>query len=75
MKCEWCNEEILPGERAPNRCSHYHFPCLFRAVSGSVGHQNKRCSCFGGNEDDPPGITKRQAAEAALARYKELNHP
>ncbi|MEI6196534.1 MAG: helix-turn-helix domain-containing protein [Verrucomicrobiota bacterium] len=44
-----------------------------RSIAGSVGHQNQRCSCFGGTEDDPPGLTVRQAAQAALDRYHELH--
>ena len=32
---------------------------------GSVAHQEKRCSCFGGTASDDPILTRRQAAEAA----------
>ena len=39
-------------------------------VVGSVGHQLGRCSCFGGDEDDPPGMTVREAALAAVDLYE-----
>lgn len=42
-----------------------HRECEIRNVIGSVGHQTRKCRCFGGNESDPPGMTKRQAAIAA----------
>lgn len=44
-----------------------HEECHLRSVFGSVGHQQRRCSCFGGTEEDPPGLTKREAAKAAAA--------
>lgn len=43
-----------------------HYECTMRHVVGSVGHQKGKCSCFGGTEEDPPGMTRRQAAKAAL---------
>lgn len=44
-----------------------HRECQFRMIFGSVGHQNKTCSCFGGStEEDPPNMTKREAAKAAM---------
>ncbi len=49
-----------PGGHRP-----WHVECNFRAIAGSVGHQKRRCSCFGGEEDDPPGLSKREAARAA----------
>lgn len=42
-----------------------HVECLFRETVGSVGHLTHRCTCYGGDFDDPPGMTKRQAAAAA----------
>ncbi len=75
MICVYCNEEILPGERADNKGSDFHPECLFRAVAGSVAHLQRRCSCFvpGSREGDPPGLTRRQAAAAALAYYYAQN--
>ena len=47
----------------------YHQACMVRMTLGSVSHLQKKCSCFGGTdpEEDPPGTTKREAAEMALA--------
>lgn len=42
-----------------------HRACYLRSVFGSVGHQMGICPCYGGTVDDPMGLTKRQAAEAA----------
>jgi hypothetical protein len=73
MKCDYCEEEILPGERAPNPGSDFHHECLFRMGVGSVGHVNRRCNCYGGNEGDPEGMTRREAARAALELYLKLD--
>lgn len=52
-----------------------HFECAARGTLGSVGHQLRKCSCWGGTEDDPPHMTKRQAAQAALQLAHSLaNH-
>jgi hypothetical protein len=37
---------------------------------GSVGHQTCRCACFGGTEEDPPGMTKRMAALSAFKLWE-----
>jgi hypothetical protein len=68
--CAWCDEPILPGDRTSMGGVHYE--CGLRSIIGSVGHQKKCCSCYGGNEEDPPGLTRRQAATAA-ALYFHLN--
>lgn len=75
MNCDYCGEKILPGERALTEGSNFHHECLFRAGAGSLGHLQKRCSCHGGTEEDPPGLTRRQAAAAALAYYNVTNPP
>jgi hypothetical protein len=51
-----------------------HRECGFRQVGGSVAHLSGFCSCFvpGSNAGDPPGMTKRQAARAALDLYHQL---
>ena len=73
MMCQYCGEEILPGGRSDAVCNaDYHIECAFRGVGGSVGHILKRCSCYGGTEEDPPGMTKREAAKAALELYRKL---
>ena len=76
MICRHCNEEVedlnrsktIPhfGEKG-HEDRVYHVECVVRMIIGSVGHQNQRCSCYGGTEEDPPGISTR---EAAIASYK-----
>jgi hypothetical protein len=68
--CPHCGEPILKGEPVmPIGKDQYHHECGFRLAAGSVGHIQKRCSCYGGTEDDPPGLSIREAAKAALAAY------
>lgn len=45
-----------------------HRECAIRLLVGSVGHLTKRCGCYvdGPGEDDPPHLTKRQAAREAV---------
>ncbi len=73
MDCDYCHEEILPGERADNKGGDFHLECIFRAVGGSVGHISKQCSCYGGTAGDPEGMTVRQAAKAAFDLWIELH--
>lgn len=69
--CAWCKEEIL-SEELVDSCdkTKLHRDCLIRAMVGSLGHQNQRCPCFGGIEEDPPGLTARQAATAAATKFR-----
>jgi hypothetical protein len=66
--CSWCEEPIGPLDMGTinfiGQATHYE--CQMRSLGGSVGHQLGKCSCFGGNEEDPPGMTRREAAIAAL---------
>lgn len=53
-----------------------HRNCHMRSIIGSVGHQMRMCTCYvkqGEAIDDPPGMTKRQAADAAVALFKRRN--
>lgn len=85
-RCMYCDEPILPTDIARRlRCinadgviseSHTHRECVIRSVVGSVGHQLKMCRCYGGDAEDPPGMTKREAAIAAVKMaglWKEPN--
>lgn len=77
MICPDCSEEILPGEPTMKfNCGKVvmHMDCGLRGVIGSVAHLSKTCSCFvnGSTENDPPGMTKRQAAEAAVKLWRRL---
>jgi hypothetical protein len=78
--CQHCQEEIGPdddGIVVDGACtalgSIYHRACFMWTVIGSVAHIEKRCSCFvpGSTDCDPPGLTKREAAELALTRFYE----
>lgn len=79
--CLWCGEPVAEedGEAEPIPCleagpsgdhlrtAWRHRECAARATLGSLGHQRGRCACHGGTEEDPPGMTRREAARAALA--------
>lgn len=81
--CPHCNEPIAPGDTsgpiitrigADGRvdCPRLHLECSMRSVIGSVGHLLGKCSCPGGTGemDDPPGMTKREAAKAAYELWR-----
>lgn len=80
MVCFRCNEWIAPidagvvqhlvGTEGPASIA-YHYECHARSIIGSLGHLQKRCSCYGGTEEDPPEMTQREAAKAALAFFRE----
>lgn len=73
MICPYCSEPFVAGEpvsAANNGSELLHQECMLRMVIGSVGHQRKACSCFGGVEEDPPGATLRQSALAAAAFHR-----
>ena len=78
--CLWCGESISGDEfdnarrveyhsADEHRIRYLHYECGLRSVIGSLAHIQGRCSCYGGSEDDPPGMSKRQAARAALEAY------
>lgn len=76
--CYYCAEEIVFGDRGFWRMIYglsaatiepVHRECDFRSVVGSVGHILEQCSCYGGDEEDPPGMTLREAAIAAWDIY------
>jgi hypothetical protein len=79
--CPYCGEPVAPGEAraiavvglagVPGTSSlAIHRECLLRQFVGSVGHQLGTCSCHGGTADDPPGMTRREAAIAATELYR-----
>jgi hypothetical protein len=47
----------------------WHWECHMRNIVGSVGHHLHKCSCYGGTEEDPPNMTRREAALAAVELY------
>src|SRR5471030_38029 len=69
--CAICDEAIAIGDMgvvSPFGQVH-HYACVMRAFVGSVGHQRRQCGCYGGRQEDPEGMTIREAAEAALEEY------
>ena len=70
MTCAYCAEPLDPG--AETRILGWHDECSFRTIKGSVAHIEHRCSCYvrGASETDPPGMTRREAARAALTAYR-----
>ena len=79
--CCWCDESIGKNDKGVIMDSwgpdgvvdaYWHYECLLRNILGSVGHQRKKCSCFGGEGNgDPPEMTKREAAKAAVDEFKK----
>ena len=80
--CARCREDIAaedPGYLVPHLDENgeserpYHRECFLRGVFGSVAHQKGECYCFGGDGEDDPDLTVREAAKAAEHYY--LLHP
>ena len=78
--CGYCGEPIERGEHGciiphfgKDGASEnpYHFECHMRMIVGSLAHQQKRCTCYGGAESDPPGMMLRQAARVAFEYWSE----
>lgn len=69
--CIYCEEPIDEGAVAFQYANGpwSHRACSIRMLIGSVGHQLGRCYCYGGTEEDPPGLTRRQAAEQAALMF------
>jgi hypothetical protein len=69
--CILCEEPVDAGDIGTiNLLAQVtHYECQMREIIGSVGHLKRTCSCYGGTEGDPPAMTRRQAAKAAVAFY------
>jgi hypothetical protein len=75
--CPNCAEPVLYTDEAreighlgadgSDTARWWHLECALRILYGSVGHQMERCECYGGTEEDPPDMTAREAAVAAVA--------
>lgn len=76
FRCLWCEELVVPGDLMHSLLPGYHYACALRASLGSIGHVQGTCTCYvkdGTHEDDPPGLTKRQAARI-VADYVNHQH-
>jgi hypothetical protein len=81
--CAWCEEVfeegdsglLIPsvGEDLKATLSSYHRECFLRSIVGSVGHIKGECPCCGGESGDPPGMTMREAAKAAVEEWERRN--
>lgn len=72
--CPWCDELVEDGEDYETTNDgelRYHRACLIRQVVGSVAHQRRECSCYGGTGEDSPNLTPREAARAAWNYFLE----
>lgn len=72
--CGWCQEPVTAAELGALRSAHpestdvWHLECRARSVLGGLHHLQGRCHCCGGTlPPDPPKMTRREAARAALA--------
>jgi hypothetical protein len=71
--CVYCDEPIAMGDDGFIYAGGdtMHRECHLRGVIGSVAHQQKRCSCYGGNGNgEEEGMTRRQDAQAALEYFE-----
>lgn len=67
----FCEEKKVFDQLVPT-FRPVHTDCFLREVLGSVGHLTKQCSCYGGTLEDPPTMSKRDAAKAAVLLYNQL---
>jgi hypothetical protein len=70
--CSHCEERIEAGDSGYYQAEGdyaFHEACYLRGMVGSVGHQLGTCSCHGGGDGDPPGMSKREAARAAFQLF------
>lgn len=76
MTCPLCDEPVTPQDDAAPLNGHprgCHRACLVRASAGSVGHQLGECDCHGKVDTSEQGMTRRQAAEAALRFWRSTH--
>lgn len=72
--CLFCDEPIIGTDRRYQyeNGPWAHWDCHIRSIMGSVGHLQGKCSCYGGAEGDPPGMTRREAARAAREEFDRI---
>jgi hypothetical protein len=77
-RCGHCNEMIAAGDDGFTLPSYpacemsFHRACHLRGIIGSIAHQQKLCSCYvpGSQAEDNPTLSRRAAAEEALAYFE-----
>lgn len=73
--CRLCKEAIAPGDRTETRDfidsrEAVHFECSARMALGSLAHVTGTCSCYGGENEETPGLTRRQEAKQVLEFFR-----
>ena len=68
--CWGCDEPVTTDEASESRIPGMHYECGLRSVIGSLAHLQRTCSCYGGTGHDPPEMTKREAARAAVRLFE-----
>jgi hypothetical protein len=81
--CLHCDEPIEEGDNGittiyvgadSTTARALHVECYLRQSIGGVNHIEGRCTCQGGSEPpDPPGMTKREAAIAAVQAWHRVH--
>jgi hypothetical protein len=77
LRCEEEIEDLANAERITQvgqgwaRLRWLHRECAQRSAIGGLNHLKGTCQCGGGTDDpDPPEMTKRQAALAAVEYWR-----
>lgn len=80
LLCHHCGEDFAPSEYGIiTYCIEMdgawasiarHRECELRQVLGSLGHLLHQCSCYGGDQEDPPGLSVRDAARAVAVAWE-----
>jgi hypothetical protein len=76
--CAWCNEIIRHGENGVDHGNSYyeHIECFIASIVGSVTHQERHCTCYGGFIDcHQDEISKRETARAAFLHWQNWGKP
>lgn len=78
IQCLHCGEIIGPNDpyhRIPSGNSQFfHVECFMRMLIGGLNHLRGDCTCCGGSEPpDPPDVSVRDAARAAVAFHALRN--
>lgn len=68
----WHDDGLLIPHLGENDTTHqpWHYECHLRGIVGGINHQMGNCTCCGGTEPpDPPDLTPREAAHAAVSYW------
>ena len=76
--CLYCAEVFIDGDQgqatpligiAGTEVCHVHRECMLRQVVGGLAHLEGRCSCYGGDGHETPGMTEREEAIEVWKRW------